>query len=297
MDWEERWIFLQDTFAIKERKADPISALGVVLAWYRFRGAEYVLQGWFGFTGAHANVWLRFGRRMLLRGLLQNELAKVSFSSDEMIAKYQQIIGMRHENLPDVYCTADGCKIYFQQDKSLDIQSMFYKRWLKAHFISNLFVFGADGRIIACVVNAPGSIHDSTLAFWGGIYAKLEEVYNRTGAVCCVDSAFASNPNPYLIRSAQDLTEARDAREMVRFREATSLRQASEWGMRAIQGAFPRLHDKIKLEYNGERSRILRLVPLLYNFRLEAVGLNQIRNVYVINWSKDSDYYIRELPT
>jgi hypothetical protein len=39
--------------------------LGLVLAWYRFKGAEYILQGWFGFTGGHTSVWLRFGRRML----------------------------------------------------------------------------------------------------------------------------------------------------------------------------------------------------------------------------------------
>ena len=60
--------------------------------------------------------------------------------------------------------------------------------------------------------------------------------------------------------------------------------------MRAIQGAFPRLKDPIKYEEKGERRRILQLVPLLYNYRLEVVGLNQIQNTYVAQWSKDYDY-------
>ena len=32
------------------------ASLGLVLAWHRFRGAEFTLQGWFGFTGSHNNV-------------------------------------------------------------------------------------------------------------------------------------------------------------------------------------------------------------------------------------------------
>lgn len=46
-------------------------------------------------------------------------------------------------------------------------------------YISHLLVFGVDGRIICCVVNAPGSVHDSTLAFWGKVYLKLEATYKE----------------------------------------------------------------------------------------------------------------------
>ena len=53
----------------RKRDVTSISCLGLVLAWYRFRGAEFILQGWFGFTGTQCNVWLRFGRRMLLKAL------------------------------------------------------------------------------------------------------------------------------------------------------------------------------------------------------------------------------------
>jgi hypothetical protein len=83
-------------------------------------------------------------------------------------------------------------------------------------------------------------------------------------------TAFATNTNAYLFKSSQHVSEAEDATHMIMTKEATSMRQASEWGMRAIQGAFPRLKHHIKYEKKGEHCRILQLVPLLYNYRLEA---------------------------
>lgn len=153
-------------------------------------------------------------------------------------------------------------------------------------------MFGADGRIINAVINAPGSIHDSTLAVWGGTYTKLEEVYQRLGAFCAVDSAFAADNAPYLIWSSQDTTRATNAAEMQRITQATSLRQAAEWGMRAIQGSMPRLKDALVYEENGERKLILKLVPLLYNLRIARVGLNQIKNTYLPHLSVDANYFI-----
>ena len=138
--------------------------------------------------------------------------------------------------------------------------------------------------------------HDSTLAEWGGVYEMLEETYERTGGICCVDSAFQANNAAYLMKSAQDTTKAKTAQELIQIRQATSLRQAAEWGMRAIQGSMPRLKDRFPYEEEvkalREREFILRIVPKLYNFRLEFVGLNQIRNTYIPSWSKDANYYI-----
>jgi len=169
---------------------------------------------------------------------------------------------------------------------------MYYNGWMHDHFVSCVFVFTIDGRIIRCIANAPGSLHDSTLAEWAGIYDALEEVYQRTGAKCCVDSAFASVNNPYLLKSSQTPLDGDGPVALLRNEQATSLRQAAEWGMRAIQSAFPRLKDRIRCEAAGERRIFLALVPLLYNFRLATVGLNQLQNTYVPSWSVDSEYFI-----
>jgi hypothetical protein len=69
---------------------------------------------------------------------------------------------------------------------------------------------------------------------------------------------------------------------MTRIREqATFLRQAAEWGMRVLQGSFPRLKDTLLyLEDMTDRRLFLHLIPMVYNFRTQFVGLNQIRSTF-----------------
>jgi hypothetical protein len=65
--------------------------------------------------------------------------------------------------------------------------------------------------------------------------------------------------------------------------------------MRAIQSAFPRImKDAIRIKENGERAVILNLLPLLYNYRLVKVSLNQLQNVYLASWSIDADFLITQ---
>ena len=59
----------------------------------------------------------------------------------------------------------------------------------------------------------------------------------------------------------------------------TSLRQASEWGMRGMQGTFPRC--KKRLPSNSlNRRLVLEAIVLVHNFRTELVGSNQIKTVF-----------------
>ncbi|CAB9508436.1 unknown protein [Seminavis robusta] len=278
----------------RRRIIDAPKCLGLVLTWYRFRGGEYILQGWFGFTGTHANVWLRFGRRGLLCVLGNQPFCKVQIPEDAKIQQLSNAIEAKHPLLKNVFCVADGLKLTFQQCEDLDEQSMYYNGWTHDHYITNLFVFSIDGFIILYVINAPGSMHDSTLAEYGGVYDKLHEVFERTGGKCCVDSAFTTMSNPFLIKSSQNITTATDAMDLLIHEQATSLRQSAEWGMRAMQSAFPRLKDRIHYEENGERMVVLQLLTLLYNARISLVGLNQLQNTYVPSWSVDAAFYIQE---
>ena len=59
------------------------------------------------------------------------------------------------------------------------------------------------------------------------------------------------------------------------------MRQAAEWGMRAVQSSFPRLKDRFIYEEDGEIQRVLHSMFLLYNLRTRIVGINQIRNFYM----------------
>jgi len=58
-----------------------------------------------------------------------------------------------------------------------------------------------------------------------------------------------------------------------------SLRQASEWGMRALQGTFCRLKTRLPSDKATRRDLIYSIV-LLHNFRTDQVGLNQIATIF-----------------
>jgi hypothetical protein len=60
-------------------------------------------------------------------------------------------------------------------------QNIFYNGWTHGHYISCIFVFAPDGKIHICSLNSPGCWHDSTQADHGGVYDKIEEVYEATG--------------------------------------------------------------------------------------------------------------------
>ena len=59
----------------------------------------------------------------------------------------------------------------------------------------------------------------------------------------------------------------------------TSVRQAAEWGMRGVQGAFPRLSMKLTTN-SQERHQNVETVFRLFNLRTRLTGINQTRTVY-----------------
>ena len=152
---------------------------------------------------------------------------------------------------------------------------------------SNVFIFCPDGTIPIAFFNVPGCTHDSQIADYGDIYDKLESMYRLYGAKCTVDSAFRARNKPYLIKSAQDncfsdLPTSRECRtDIQRKREATSMRQSAEWGMRMLQAGFPRLKERFVYEERGERRIILKCIVLLHNLRSRMVGINQLQSVYM----------------
>jgi hypothetical protein len=130
--------------------------------------------------------------------------------------------------------------------------------------------------------NHPGSMHDSEIAHWGDIYTKLDDQYERTGGKCVVDSAFCGIGRESIIKSVQDCHNTETPLlEMAMYQQATSVRQSAEWGMHGFQGSFPRLKTRLLYEERGERALIICSIILLYNYRTNKVGLNQIQSVYM----------------
>lgn len=80
---------------------------------------------------------------------------------------------------------------------------------------------------------------------------------------------------------ARDREEARQ--QLITHRMVVSVRQAAEWGMRAIQGPFARLKTALPID-NAKRKLILTVIVMLHNLRTRRVGFNQIATVYADAW-------------
>ncbi len=285
---------LKDKKRGRPRSVSSISCLALVLAWTRTRGALRTLQLVFGLTGTPISTWLRFGRRCLIKALFNHPAAKVQLPTEEEIRAFETTINEKYNLLPNVWGALDGLKLLLESTGDGDEQNNFFNGWTHDHYISNLFLFAPDGRIRGCYVNAPGVLHDSTLANWGSLYDNVKAIYDATGSRVVVDSAFAKANNPSMIKSHRSniTTDGAFAQTPSVNRQATSVRQLSEWGMRGLQGSFPRLKERLHYECEGERRMIVMVVVLLFNFRASRVGQNQIRTVYFPNLDVDVDDYL-----
>jgi hypothetical protein len=159
--------------------------------------------------------------------------------------------------------------------------------------VTNLFLFSPDGLVRACYLNAPGTVHDSALANESNIYNLVDDFYERTGSRIVADSAFAGARRLSILKSHQSNFDnngnLRGTDEM--HRQATSVRQMAEWGMRGLQGSFPRLTDKILYEERGERRIMLEMIVLLYNYRASTVGQNQIQSSFMPHLERTANQF------
>jgi hypothetical protein len=177
----------------------------------------------FGLTQTVMQRFLKFGKRVLLSVLQGHPDAKIQKPTASEVLAYSNAITAQYDHVPDVWAACDGLKLTMQASLDNITQNMFYNGWTHGHYISCIFVFAPDGKIRICSLNSPGCWHDSTQANHGGVYDKIEEVYEATGGKVVIDSAFALGQRGYFIKSAQ--LDPMDAQELLRNRDATSVCQ------------------------------------------------------------------------
>ena len=194
------------------------------------------LQLIFGMTCSNLCMYLRFGRRMIVKALKSDALAMIVIPLEEIIASYKEAVGAIYPFLSDAWSRMGGLKLYLQQSGNTEIQARYSIGWMHGHYVTSIFVFCPDGTIPIAFFNVPGSVHDSQVAHWGRVYDKLGAVYDDTGGKCTVDSAFGKVNRPFLIKSSQDYlvstmpTRHEQREDIQRKRQATLMRQAAEWG-------------------------------------------------------------------
>jgi hypothetical protein len=142
--------------------------------------------------------------------------------------------------------------------------------------------FRARWKIFIARINFPGSWHDSNV-----VLPILEHLKERLdGKKICVDQGFPRQGfmedvlvGPISQRQAELLSDVLRNAVIQRPNIYTSLRQASEWGMRSLQGGFCRLKARVASDEN-KRHEVIEAIALLHNFRTHHVGCNQITIVF-----------------
>ena len=297
----DKYTFDEHTGVVREkvsnrgrpRSVDAIGCLGLVLLWYRTKGASSrTLSLVFAIKNSPMERFLRFGKLLLYQALHQYRPQK---PTAEKIEAYVTALTTKYPYARQVGLACDGIKFRIQATKDDMIQANYYNGWTRGHYVSCIFVFAPDGTIPICALNAPGCLHDSTVAWYGGVYQALEDLYNTHGVKTVVDSAFKMGDGDFLLKSSQlDPDAAPEDGGFEKYWEnknATSIRQLSEWGMHQVRSKFPRMTDIIKYETNGQRGLDLSLMVRLYNHQCLSIGMNQILNTYMSGNSKEYAYF------
>lgn len=195
-----------------------------------------------------------------------------------------QLINKREPMLSHTLGFVDGVNLPVKEPSEVLKQNAFYSGWKAACFVSNVLVFTPRGTICFAALNRPGSWHDSYVArkLFDVLRDKTPSLFN-----ILADSAFPSNKEiqgkiiavakEAILNKIANQAQYKEARETNR--RVSSQRQAAEWGMRAVQGSYPRLTLPLPVD-NKKRLLILRCAVLLFNYKANTTGINQIREVY-----------------
>jgi len=218
----------------------------------------------------------------IVRALTKHPLAKIEFPAHDEMEMLASQVARREATVRYIIGFTDGCQIKVCCGEDDDEQGMHYNGHIKDTTVNNVFMFCPLGLIRHAAFNFPGCCHDAFVARY-----LINVVREKIGLyMICVDQGFPRDGDLYDIfvglisKKAYAKLDPR-VRELLRHKSHvyTSLRQASEWGMRALQGCFARLTARLTSD-KVKRKNIIHAILLLHNFRTRVVGLNQIVSVF-----------------
>jgi hypothetical protein len=236
----------------------------------------------FGITPSACSRILKYILRLTVKRLRHHPLARVKFPTEEKMQQYAEMIRHREPSVTDVIGFMDGVSFTTECTDERVEQNAYYCGYDCDTMVNNVFIFGPDGKIFFCAINYPGSWADGTLT--ARFFSHIKQRIGRHKI--CVDRGFPRSGEasgilvgPIPERSARRLHPAlRD--NLLRLSNVyTSLRQASEWGMRGMQGTFPRCKKRLPSD-RVKRRLVIESIVFINNFRTHIVGLNQISTVF-----------------
>jgi len=258
---------------------DRNGQLGLLLLYLNSRMVLKHLCVMFGIVPSSCSDYLDKTMENVIRVLCRHPQAQIKFPSVEEMRRLALMVKGRDPHVSNVIGFIDGLSLATKCSSIPEIQNAFYNGYHSDTTINNVFCFSPEGKVIYCSLNNPGSYHDTKCCakFIGEYEDKMH------GFKICADQGFPLSSDRFCgpmsdiqINNLHPLLKDVKIQESNRY---VSLRQAAEWGMRALQGSFSRLNCRLPSDM-VKRKDILLSIVLLHNFRTELVGYNQIKTVF-----------------
>ena len=205
---------------------DSESHLAFVLHFLSSRAEQNVIGRLFGLTPASSSNYIWRGIRILLKALRKEHQARIQYPNSEEIHQLSMMLTVHEPCVQNVFGFLDGlnCPILNPEDQIQ--QNAYYNGWKSVCFVSAVILYAIDGSILWSSFNCPGSWHDAKIA--QQLYELLIHSTPVNYAVIA-DTAFPRNQdckNRTIPLFLQSITESQQSSII------TSIRQATEWGMR-----------------------------------------------------------------
>ena len=241
----------------------------------------------FGCTPSRCSDIINNQLHSLSRGLKNHPKAKIQWpESVQQKQHLAELVHRREPNVVDVIGFTDGLSLPVQCASDPISQATNYNGYHHDTMVNNVFCFAPTGKIIFACINFPGSWHDAQVS--ASLITKV--VHNIGEFKICVDQGFPRSGDllnkfvgPISRRARLNLPVETRRSVLRRHNVYVSLRQSSEWGMRALQGTFVRMKSRLTSN-KRKRKLILTVIILLHNFRTHVVGLNQIATVFNVEY-------------
>jgi hypothetical protein len=260
----------------------PDGMLGLLLCYLGSQMSNNWLCLVFGITPSPCSRILKRILWMTVKRLQYHPLAQGKFPNVEKMQLFLDMISVQEPMVNNVIGFMDGLGLTTECTDERVMQNAYYCGYDCDTIVNNVLVFGPNGKVIFCATNYPGCWANGTLTahFFSHITKRIGDYK------ICVDQGFLRAGDaagildgPIPERSARQLHRSVCDHLIQLSNIYTSLRQASEWGKRGLQGTFPCCKKRLPTDKDKRRG-VLECNILVHNFRTELVGLNQIAAVF-----------------
>ena len=260
--------------------------LGLILIFYTDSMTNKSLCLLFGIVPSSLSRFLRKAEDALLLTLKSMPHAEFRWPSLENQLQWGLKVQALYPEIEGRWGFIDGKNYKVQKPSQADLQNAMYNGWLHATLVTGCLCFDVSGCICWGKHNFVGSWNDGEMS--RAFQEKLcRDEFCLKGHGVVSDSAFPVSGKCF----GRIMTPIKDgdiekahplARPALlhRSRKLTSLRQACEWGMGAVEKVYRRL--LLPLPFNQvTRGTRLACIHRLYNYRVRTTGISQIRNTFL----------------